>query len=153
MFPVLKRNADQTREQRENASAKAMTRALASYAIDNADKLVVASPPWSWVHNSAGATNYQMRPHDPLNPSRFLGGTVAKTFTPHLIDGRGVGLEELQVDPATYANFIAQHDPQRHRQSEHLRFHAVFGGGRVPLASLLRLQRRLRRRQLPARRA
>lgn len=107
LVPVLKKTADQTREQRENAAAKSLTRALASYAADNTDQLVHASPNWAWVHGGPGVTNV-MFPQDPYDNARRMEGSTAKTYVAHLAGGGRIPLAEIQVDPATAANFNAR---------------------------------------------
>ncbi|HZW06100.1 MAG TPA: type II secretion system protein [Phycisphaerales bacterium] len=106
LVPAAVRSADQTRDQRENFTAKRMAKVLASYALDNADAVVPAAPHWGWVHPSTPSPGMpQMLPHDPYNANRRMQGSVSKVFTPHLIDGRGVRPDELQADPATAALF------------------------------------------------
>lgn len=107
LVPALNRTADLTREQRENASAKTLSRALASYAADNADRLVLAGPNWAWVHPSPGATNL-MLPQDPYDATRRMEGNTAKTYVGHLASGGRIPLAEIQVDPVTAANFNAR---------------------------------------------
>ena len=112
LVPSAVRNADVTRDQREEYTAKLMARTLSSYALDNADAVAPAAPHWGWVHPSTPSpTMPQMLPHDPYNANRRMSGSVPKVFTPHLIDGRETRVEDLQSDPATAALFS-----QRSRQ-------------------------------------
>lgn len=102
LLPALKNARTTAKMLVEMAAIKEHMRGFLNYSIDQHDSVTPSNPHWDWNH---GHNLFEIRPPDPRVPRAYLSGSVAKTW-PWIVYGY---LEwpqnDIQRDPATYAEF------------------------------------------------
>lgn len=100
IVPAIQAARQQSTVDRQMSQAKQWVRGWSAYTSDNADAVVIAAPPWSWVHANTAPGNIRLLPPNPW-AAGVVGASTNKTYTLHMLPWVSGGVNIAQVDSAT----------------------------------------------------
>jgi prepilin-type N-terminal cleavage/methylation domain-containing protein len=110
LLPSLGRARELGRMTKEQSMGHQMAVGMTSYYTDSRDKIMPGGPHWCWDH--APPNEYSIFPEDPLrqggggNQQGLLEGSCTKVWTLYFIGYTRWGLQQMQLDRATQAEFM-----------------------------------------------
>ncbi len=90
---------------KEEGAGQQQMVAYNSYTVTYKDRILPGGPHWNWAH---GASNhyYGMTPGDPMNPGRYLEGSISKMWTWHFFSTMNYHLPMIQFHKPTFDMFM-----------------------------------------------
>lgn len=106
LLPALGKARASAYALKEQAVAHNQITAWASYYTDSRDKILPAGCHWAWNHQPT--TVYGMYPADPFDRSRFLEGSITKTWPLHFVGFNYFPHESIMIDKRTFLTFLGR---------------------------------------------